>query len=316
LSELGADTSASIHLEPNGLFPNHIPNPEDKKAMEATVKAVKESGADVGVCLDTDADRCDLVDETGKELNRNRLVALVSKLALESFQSEKDVVGKIGDNHVGVVVTDSSTSNGVTKFIEKCGGEQIRYRKGYRHVIQLGRKTPNCVAAVECSGHGGWRDNDWVDDGCYTALRALTALAQLKRGETNGINNEKVGLSSLVKDLSEPAESVEIRLPMIKGYVDMQETSKLVIEDLGNLASQTEGWVVEKVNHEGLRVTVGRQNDPNDGWVMMRASLHEPILSVQIESDTKKGTRDIAKALLAWEPFAQNVDVTPLKKFI
>lgn len=92
LSDLGADTSSSIHLEPDGDFPNHIANPEDSKAIEATRQAVLSGDADIGICLDTDADRVGIVEgglgkgntNAGRLLNRNGLVALVSRIALRS----------------------------------------------------------------------------------------------------------------------------------------------------------------------------------------------------------------------------------------
>ena len=87
LEPLGADVSSSIHLEPDGTFPNHPANPEDDAHVAATSRAVKESGADVGVMLDTDVDRCGLIDGTRappEPVNRNRLVALCASVALEA----------------------------------------------------------------------------------------------------------------------------------------------------------------------------------------------------------------------------------------
>jgi phosphomannomutase len=87
------------------MFPNHIPNPEDKKAMESITKAVLEQKADLGIIFDTDVDRAAAVDSSGRELNRNRLIALMAAIVLAE--------------HPGTtVVTDSVTSDGLTTFIE------------------------------------------------------------------------------------------------------------------------------------------------------------------------------------------------------
>ena len=110
LRALGADVSSSIHLEPDGSFPNHIPNPEDKEAILATQEAVIVGGAELGICLDTDADRCGIVDKNGRLLNRNGLVALVSRIAISAARKSTRVATK------EVVVTDSSTSNGITRY--------------------------------------------------------------------------------------------------------------------------------------------------------------------------------------------------------
>ena len=86
LAPLGADVSGSRFLEPDGTFPNHPANPEDKRAMAMASAATVESGADLGIVFDTDVDRAGCVDANGSEINRNRLVALASAIALETLQ--------------------------------------------------------------------------------------------------------------------------------------------------------------------------------------------------------------------------------------
>ena len=58
LAPLGADTTGSRFLDPDGSFPNHVPNPEHPSAMASGAAAVRESGADLGIVFDTDVDRC------------------------------------------------------------------------------------------------------------------------------------------------------------------------------------------------------------------------------------------------------------------
>ena len=62
LSPLGADTAGSQFLEPDGYFPNHIPNPENEVAMQSVCKATLDAKADMGVIFDTDVDRGGAVD--------------------------------------------------------------------------------------------------------------------------------------------------------------------------------------------------------------------------------------------------------------
>lgn len=118
LLPLGADTTGSQFLEPDGRFPNHIPNPENETAMRSVCEAVKNSGADFGIIFDTDVDRAGAVDENGEEINRNRLIALISAILL----AEKP----------GTIVTDSVTSDGLAQFIEAHGGKHCRFRRGYK----------------------------------------------------------------------------------------------------------------------------------------------------------------------------------------
>ena len=89
LSELGADTTGSQFLEPDGMFPNHIPNPENEAAMQSVCKATLENHADLGVIFDTDVDRAGCVDHSGNEINRNRLVALAACIALEGNEGAR-----------------------------------------------------------------------------------------------------------------------------------------------------------------------------------------------------------------------------------
>ena len=84
LQPLGADISGSQFLEPDGNFPNHSPNPEDKAAMESISRRVIESGSDLGIIFDTDGDRCAIVDKNGTPLNRNRLIAVISEIIYAS----------------------------------------------------------------------------------------------------------------------------------------------------------------------------------------------------------------------------------------
>ena len=126
LEPLGADVAGSQFLDPDGNFPNHSPNPEDAAAMASAVKATLAAKADLGVIFDTDVDRSAVIDADGAELNRNKLIALLSAIVL--------------DEHPGTtIVTDSVTSDGLAAFIEAKGGKHVRYMRGYKNVIDKGR---------------------------------------------------------------------------------------------------------------------------------------------------------------------------------
>ncbi|WJX18489.1 hypothetical protein P8452_08283 [Trifolium repens] len=86
LEPLGAISSGNQFLEPDGLFPNPIFNPEDKTTMKAITKAVLDNKADLGIIVDTDVDRFDVVDSTGREFNQNRLIVVMETIVLEGFQ--------------------------------------------------------------------------------------------------------------------------------------------------------------------------------------------------------------------------------------
>ena len=85
LKPLGADTAGSQFLEPDGRFPNHMPNPEDDEALAAISKAVADNDADLGIIFDTDVDRAAMIGPGGAPLARNALIALMSAIILEQY---------------------------------------------------------------------------------------------------------------------------------------------------------------------------------------------------------------------------------------
>ncbi len=269
LEPLGADTTGSRYLDPDGMFPNHVPNPENEEAMQSICEAVKESKADLGVIFDTDVDRGGAVDSSGNEINRNRLVAVASAIALEG-------------NEGGTVVTDSITSSGLKTFIEEdLKGKHYRYRRGYKNVInkalELNAQGINCPLAIETSGHAAMRENYFLDDGAYLCTKIIIKMAQLKQ--------QGKELEDLTASLKEPVESKEIRFKIKEK--DFREYGEKVIADLEKYAEAQEGWKIADDNREGIRVYFDKDN--GDGWFLLRLSVHDPIMPLNIESDTKGG---------------------------
>lgn len=269
LEPLGADTTGSRYLDPDGMFPNHVPNPENEEAMQSICEAVKESKADLGVIFDTDVDRGGAVDSSGNEINRNRLVAVASAIALEG-------------NDGGTVVTDSITSSGLKTFIEEdLKGKHYRYRRGYKNVInkalELNAQGINCPLAIETSGHAAMRENYFLDDGAYLCTKIIIKMAQLKQ--------QGKELEDLTATLKEPVESKEIRFKIKEK--DFREYGEKVIADLEKYAEAQEGWKIADDNREGIRVYFDKDN--GDGWFLLRLSVHDPIMPLNIESDTKGG---------------------------
>ena len=277
LNDLGADTEGSRYLDPDGMFPNHVPNPENKEAMKSIREAVMESGADLGVIFDTDVDRGGAVDKSGNEINRNCLVALASAIALEG-------------NEGGTIVTDSITSSGLKEFIEKdLGGRHYRYRRGYKNVIdkalELNSRGINCPLAIETSGHAAMRENYFLDDGAYLCTKIIIKMAQLiKEGKT---------VESITQALKEPVEEIEIRFEITES--DFRACGERIISDLTAYAKNAEGWILADDNREGVRVSFGK-NDGN-GWFLLRLSVHDPIMPLNIESDSAGGVEIIKNKL-------------------
>ena len=298
LKPLGADTDGSQFLEPDGRFPNHIPNPENADAMRSVSEQVKKTGADFGIIFDTDVDRAGAVDKNGEEINRNRLIALISAILLK----EKP----------GGIVTDSVTSDGLAEFIRAHGGRHRRFRRGYKNVIdeaiRLNAAGEYAPLAIETSGHAALMENYFLDDGAYLVTRILISLALLsKQGKD---------ISDLFSDLKEPAEAAEVRLGFTEqGKKDFKNKGLAAIEGIKKTAAQTEGLSLAPDNFEGVRINFDRAR--GNGWALVRMSLHEPIVPVNIESDERGGAKMIARSLeTLLSPYRADIDLSALERFL
>ncbi len=296
LAPLGADINGSQYLDKDGMFPNHIPNPENKEAMKAICEATVKNCADLGIIFDTDVDRAGCVDENGKEINRNRLVALASLIALENCKG-------------GTIVTDSVTSTGLTKFIvDDLGGVHLRFKRGYRNVInkqlELENEGVSCPLAMETSGHAAFKENFYLDDGAYLITKIVIKMAQLGK--------EGKKLDSLISSLKDPAEALEIRFKIKKK--DFKKYGLNVIDELKAYAENTEGWRVADDNYEGIRVYF--DSEEIKGWLLLRLSVHDPIMPLNIESDVTGGNKLIAESFYEFIKNYDGLDLSVIEKIM
>lgn len=294
LKPLGADTRGSLYLEPDGSFPNHIPNPENEKAMESIIKAVKDAKADFGIIFDTDVDRAGAVLSDGSELNRNRIIAMLAAILLREYPGT-------------TIVTDSITSSGLAEFIKEKGGVHHRFKRGYRNVInesvRLNNESKDSQLAIETSGHGALKENYFLDDGAYLVTKLLIELA---RGRKEGYS-----LESLIEGLKEPAESVEFRMNILEE--DFKSYGQKVIDELTEYVKTRQGFSLAPDNYEGVRVNLDKAH--GNGWFLLRLSLHDPLLPLNIESDEKGGAKVIAAELFEFIKNYDKLDYSSLSAF-
>ncbi len=285
LSDLGADTTGSQFLEPDGMFPNHIPNPEDKTAMSYISSAVTENGADLGIIFDTDVDRAACVASDGKEINRNALIALASVIALENSPG-------------GTIVTDSVTSSGLREFINShLGGVHYRYKRGYKNVInkaiELNEQGVDCPLAIETSGHAALRENYFLDDGAYLMVKIIILMAKMrKEGKT---------IESLLEPLKMPYAEKEVRY--IIEEEDFRSYGETVIRDFERYCEQFPLIVPCDDNREGFRVNFNKWC--GDGWLLVRLSVHDPVIPVNMETDSEDGIESIE---MFWNGFIKKYE--------
>ena len=295
LKPLGANITGSQFLDPDGTFPNHVPNPENDKAMASICQAVVDNQADFGIIFDTDVDRAAAVDSQGNELNRNRMIALISAVVLQEHSGS-------------TIVTDSITSDGLTEFIKHLGGKHHRFKRGYKNVInesiRLNDSGTESWLAIETSGHGAMKENYFLDDGAYLATKLLVKLAKVKQ--------QGKQLTDAIVDLQEPVESEEFRLKIQAD--DFKAYGNDVIAKLETFANSQSDWTVVPNNYEGVRISCNSPTE--DGWFLLRLSLHDPVIPLNIESNMADGVASIAGRLLEFLRHFEALDLSALKTYL
>lgn len=309
LAPLGADVTGSLYLDPDGHFPNHAPNPENAEAMHAISTAVAAQHADLGIIFDTDVDRSAAVDDQAREIARNGIVAMAAAL--------------IADQHPGsTVVTDSITSDQLAVFLEdRLGMKHLRFKRGYRNVInrsiELNASGVDSQLAIETSGHAAYKENYFLDDGAYLATKIVIKTAQLHAAGQ--------AISSVIADLEEPLEAREVRFP-IAGE-NFGEVGDRVITELQafvqsfaagagaaghGAADSADGPALSLVepNFEGVRIRFNRGH--GDGWCLLRKSLHDPIMPLNLESNVEGGVAIMAGILREFLAKYPELDISKL----
>lgn len=283
LDPLGADTKGSRYLEPDGMFPNHIPNPENKDAMRAIQEATVGSKADLGLIFDTDVDRMSAVLDSGEQVNRDAIIALVSAILAPSYPGS-------------TIITDSVTSDRLTEFLEKkLGLRHLRYMRGYKNVIdkckELNAAGTVSPLAMETSGHGALKDNYYLDDGAFLAVELIAALAKASK------SGKKLG--SLIEDLPPLVEEGEYRFKI--NTEDFKSYGKNVLEEFKARAVKA-GYDLPE-SYEGVRISF--HDADVQGWLLLRLSLHDPVMPLNIEGGR---TGDLQKIIVVAKKLIEGFD--------
>ena len=185
LGKIPGLTLLPLYFELDGSFPNHEANPLEPANLVDLQKFVRETGADIGLAFDGDADRCFVVDERGEPVSPSAVTALVAarELAREPGSS---------------VIHNLITSRTVPEVIAECGGTAVRSRVGHSYIKGLMAQT-GAIFGGEHSAHYYFRDFWGADSGMLAALHVLAALGGDSRP-----------LSQLMTDYQRYAASGEI----------------------------------------------------------------------------------------------------------
>jgi phosphomannomutase len=153
-----------MYFELDGTFPNHEANPIEPANLVDLQAKVRETGADVGLAFDGDADRCFLVDERGELVSPSTLTALIAARELAKSPGAS-------------VVHNLITSRAVPEIVREHGGTPVRTRVGHSFIKAIMAET-DAVFGGEHSGHFYFRDFWRADSGMLAALHALATLAE------------------------------------------------------------------------------------------------------------------------------------------
>jgi phosphomannomutase/phosphoglucomutase len=245
LKRLGAEVT-ELFCEPDGRFPNHHPDPTLPEAMAKLVAKVRETGAELGIAYDGDADRIGVVDDAGGIIWGDQLLVIFARDILPSRPG-------------AAVISEVKASKVLYDEIAKLGGKPIMWRTGHS-LIKKKIKEENAPLAGEMSGHIFFNDR-WFgfDDAIYASARLLEILAR-----------SKDRLSTVMAGLPQTFATPEIRI-----YASDEIKFTIVDEVRRRLAAR-----YPVIDIDGVRAIF-----PN-GWGLVRASNTQAVLVLRFEADS------------------------------
>jgi phosphomannomutase len=140
-----------VHHEPDGSFPNGVPNPMVEANRQATIDKIRESGAALGIAWDGDFDRCFFFDENGRFIEGYYIVGLLAESFLSRAPGER-------------VVHDPRLTWNTLEVVEKFKGESVQSKSGHAFIKQVMRDN-DAVYGGEMSAHHYFRDFSYADSG-------------------------------------------------------------------------------------------------------------------------------------------------------
>ncbi|MCO4761100.1 MAG: phosphomannomutase/phosphoglucomutase [Myxococcales bacterium] len=256
LRALGCEVVA-LYCEPDGLFPNHHPDPTVAENLVDLQAAVLAHGADLGVAYDGDGDRVGVVDEQANIIWGDRLMVILSR-ALLAEEPGATIVGEV------------KCSQTLFDDIAAHGGRPIMSRVGHS-LIKARMKEEGALLAGEMSGHIFYKHRYFgYDDATYATCRLLEILTQTEQR-----------LSGLLADLPSPSSTPELRLPCPDGV-----KFGVVERVLAHFSADH-----EVIDIDGARVIF------DDGWGLVRASNTGPVLVLRCEANSDEALAAIRSQL-------------------
>jgi phosphomannomutase/phosphoglucomutase len=248
-----------LFKEPDGRFPNHIPNPLIEGTLTTLKKRVVEFGADLGIAFDGDGDRVGFVDEKGVAVKSDKVIMIFAQ----------DIIGR---NGASKILFDVATSKAVPEYVITLGGSPVMTRVGHSYVMEALHNERGKMAG-ELSGHYYFADDYYgFDDGIYAAMRMIAILS--RSGST---------MSQTIQQLPSYVSTPEER-------VSCSDQRKFKVVEKVRERLQTAGYKV--VTIDGVRLEL------DEGWALVRASNTEPAIVLRFEGRTEEQLRKIKSMVM------------------
>jgi len=251
-TRLGADFDC-INCEPDGNFPNHLPDPTVVKYTEQLKKRVLEKKADMGMGYDGDADRIGIVDEKGTLIFGDQLLGALVKEVLKNKPGSQ-------------VLFDVKCSQGLEEWIRELGGKPVMWKTGHS-LLKAKMKEIKCPIAGEMSGHIFLADNYYgFDDAIFVSARFYELASR---------SNKTV--SEIIQEMPHYESTPEIRTEVT------EEGKWKIVEDVRERFKRE----YDTIEIDGVRILFG------DAWGLVRASNTQPVVVTRFEAKTKERLNEI-----------------------
>ena len=252
MQKLGVDL-VPIHCDWDNTFPNHPPDPTRQKNMVDLSKAVVENNCEFGIGMDGDGDRIGVVDEKGRFIHPDRLMAVI---AADVLVDRRD-----GTEAERTVFFDVKCSMALEEAILASGGVPKMVRTGHSFMKRELRSNPEAVMAGEMSGHFFLHDR-WPGFDCslYNSARLLEIVGRDPSPKDGGMS-----FSQRFANLPDYPSTDETKIPLVAGREETMEAVEGAFADM------------QKSTVDGIRVRYP------DGWYLCRPSNTEPILVMRAE---------------------------------
>ena len=255
LRRLGCEVT-DLYSEPDGNFPNHHPDPTKRENLVQLIKTVREQGADLGVGFDGDADRIGVVDDQGRVIWGDRLMALFWREILPKHP------GAIG-------ICEVKSSMALPEEIEKLGGRPLWWMAGHS-LVKAKMREEHALFSGEVSGHMFFADEYFgYDDGIYSAGRLCRILSNTDRK-----------LSDIMDEIPLYPSTIETRF-------DCPDDVKAGVVERAKEQAEKEG--LKMITVDGMRIIYPH------GWGLVRVSNTQPVLVARCEGRTKADLDEICK---------------------